>query len=186
VFGSSSGAIVALDLLARHAGRVRTLVAHEPPLVGLVPDGEQMGAVLDEVHATYRREGTRVAMARFTEKIFGERGLGRSEVPPVADLPQPVVDMMARMQTNMLFWMEHELRQYPRYLPDVPALRAAAGKLVLAGGEDSRDTFPYRPNLTLAQRLGLKVVDFPGDHIGYTVEPAAFAARLAEVLAGAG
>jgi hypothetical protein len=26
---------------------------------------------------------------------------------------------------------------------------------------------PYRPNLVLAERLGLAVSDFPGDHTGY-------------------
>jgi pimeloyl-ACP methyl ester carboxylesterase len=182
VFGSSSGAIVGLDMLARHAGRVRTLVAHEPPLVELVPDAEQVKAVLDDVYATYRRAGVQVAMARFIEQIFGEPGLRRPDLPPGAELPQPVLDMMARMQTNLLFWMEHELRQYPRYLPDVEALRAVSGKLVLAGGEQSRDTFPYRPNLSLAERLGLNVVDFPGDHTGYVIEPTEFAKRLAEIL----
>jgi pimeloyl-ACP methyl ester carboxylesterase len=182
VFGSSSGAIVGLDMLARHADRVRTLVAHEPPLVELVPDAEHVKAVLDDVYATYRRAGVQVAMARFTEQIFGESGLRRPDLPPGATLPQPVVDMMARMQTNLLFWMEHELRQYPRYLPDFEALRAMSGKLVLAGGEASRDTFPYRPNLNLAERLALKVVDFPGDHTGYVIEPVGFATRLAEIL----
>src|SRR5581483_2633124 len=37
VLGSSSGAIVALDLLTRHPDRIVTLIAHEPPLVELVP-----------------------------------------------------------------------------------------------------------------------------------------------------
>jgi len=182
VFGSSSGAIVGLDMLARHADRIRTLVAHEPPLVEFVPDAEHVKAVLDDVYATYRRSGVQVAMARFTEQIFGASGLRRPDLPPNAALPQPVLDMMARMQTNLLFWMEHELRQYPRYRPDIEALRPVSGKLVLAGGEESRDTFPYRPNLTLAERLGLKVVDFPGDHTGYVIEPVGFATRLAEIL----
>jgi len=182
VFGSSSGAIVGLDMLARHADRVRTLVAHEPPLVELVPDAEQVKAILDDVYATYRRAGVQVAMSKFTEQIFGEPGLRRPDMPPGAELPKPVIDMMARMQTNLLFWMEHELRQYPRYRPDTEALRALSAKLVLAGGEESRDTFPYRPNLTLAERLGRKVVDFPGDHTGYVIEPVGFASRLAEIL----
>jgi len=42
---------------------------------------------------------------------------------------------------------------------------------MLAGGEESRDTFPYRPNVVLAVRLGSSVVDFPGDHTGYAYDP---------------
>ncbi|MFE2831942.1 alpha/beta fold hydrolase, partial [Streptomyces mirabilis] len=35
VFGSSSGGIVALDLLARYPQRLRRVVAHEPPSIGV-------------------------------------------------------------------------------------------------------------------------------------------------------
>src|SRR3981189_742724 len=38
VFGSSGGAVTGLALVARHPGRVRTLIAHEPPLLELLPD----------------------------------------------------------------------------------------------------------------------------------------------------
>jgi len=46
VFGSSSGALVALDVLTRHPAVVRTVIAHEPPAVRLLPDGEQWLAFL--------------------------------------------------------------------------------------------------------------------------------------------
>jgi pimeloyl-ACP methyl ester carboxylesterase len=42
VFGTSAGGITALDLLARHPGRLRHVIAHEPPCVTLLPDGEQL------------------------------------------------------------------------------------------------------------------------------------------------
>src|SRR5690606_7688078 len=38
LFGSSGGAITALALVERYPDAVRTLVAHEPPCVGLLPD----------------------------------------------------------------------------------------------------------------------------------------------------
>ncbi|MFF1644665.1 alpha/beta fold hydrolase [Streptomyces sp. NPDC058240] len=38
VFGSSGGAVTGLALVARHPARVRTLVAHEPPVMELLPD----------------------------------------------------------------------------------------------------------------------------------------------------
>ncbi|MFF4016368.1 alpha/beta fold hydrolase [Streptomyces sp. NPDC001843] len=46
--GMSSGAIAALDLLARHPGRLRHVVAHEPPCVTLLPDGAEQRARLIE------------------------------------------------------------------------------------------------------------------------------------------
>jgi pimeloyl-ACP methyl ester carboxylesterase len=41
VFGSSIGALVGLDLVARHPEQVRVLVAHEPPAWELLPDAER-------------------------------------------------------------------------------------------------------------------------------------------------
>ena len=40
LFASSGGAITALALVAAHPADVRTLVAHEPPLLRLLPDAE--------------------------------------------------------------------------------------------------------------------------------------------------
>src|SRR5690349_16890977 len=38
VFGNSSGAMIGLELVARHPEQVRVLVAHEPPIFELLPD----------------------------------------------------------------------------------------------------------------------------------------------------
>src|SRR5512140_2374218 len=51
MFASSGGAVTALALVAAHPGDVTTLVAHEPPLIPVVPDAEAgfraRGAVRD-------------------------------------------------------------------------------------------------------------------------------------------
>jgi len=52
LFASSGGAVNALALVSTHPGDVRTLVAHEPPAVGLVPDGEAALAAARAVHET--------------------------------------------------------------------------------------------------------------------------------------
>ncbi|MET8724557.1 alpha/beta fold hydrolase [Streptomyces misionensis] len=46
VFGTSSGGIAVLDLLARHPGRLAHVVAHEPPCVTVLPDGAERRAEL--------------------------------------------------------------------------------------------------------------------------------------------
>ncbi len=179
VFGSSSGAIVGLDLVARHSEQVRTLVAHEPPAVRLLPDAEQQLAFIDDVYDTYRASGLERAMAKFSAGM----GLDAGPLPPQgAELPRPLAEMVSRLRSNLGFWLEHELRQYPRFEPDIAAIRAARTRLVLAGGRDSRESVPYRPNTVLAERLGSIVADFPGGHAGYATNPAEFAERLAEVL----
>ncbi len=183
VFGSSSGAIIALDLLTRFPDRARAVVAHEPPLASVVPDGGLYLRLFDDVYETYRRDGAEPAMRVFYAGV----GLDMpAPPPPERVLPPHVVALLGRLRANQGYWIEHELRQYPRYEPDLGALKGVVDRLVLAGGTAGRHLFPYRPNLVLAERLGIEVVDFPGDHTGYVSRPAEFAVRLAEVLATAG
>ncbi|GIG65295.1 alpha/beta fold hydrolase [Phytomonospora endophytica] len=178
VFGSSSGAIVGLHLLTAHPDRIRTLVAHEPPLVTLLPDADDVLALLDRVHDLHRTKGVEEAM-----RVFGE-GIGQphEQGPPPDGLPAPVLEMIARMRGNFPFFLEEEVTRYPRRVPDRTALKSLADKLILAGGEDSREEFPYRPNLVLAAELGLTVHDLPGDHIGYVSARETFPRALAALL----
>ncbi|SDW38754.1 Pimeloyl-ACP methyl ester carboxylesterase [Amycolatopsis xylanica] len=179
VFGSSSGAIVALHLLVRHPDRVKTVVAHEPPLAPLLPDGDKWLAVFQDIHDTYRAEGLVPAMRKFGTAM----GMGQRQEPAAAEVPQAVKEMMARMSANMHFWMRHELLVYPSLVPDLEALDTLKDRIVLAGGLESKEHMPYLPNVVLADRFGAEVVDFPGDHIGYAPPHAAeFAERLAGVL----
>ncbi|MGK8524027.1 alpha/beta fold hydrolase [Nocardia asteroides] len=178
VLGSSSGAIVALELLRARPDLVRTLVAHEPPLATLLTDAEKWLAFLDGIHEQSRTEGTYAAMAAFSAGV----GLRLPPPAPVEQMPQEAVEMVGRIQRNLVFWMEHELRQYPRYTPDLAALRASADRLVLGIGNESRDTFPGLPNAALAKELGLDLTEFVGGHVGYHSAPDEFAAQLDRVL----
>jgi pimeloyl-ACP methyl ester carboxylesterase len=179
VFGSSSGAIVALDLLARHPQRVRALIAHEPPAFALLEDDEAL-RLADRIYERYRADGVPAAMQEFSA-LSGIPAVA----PPDRELPPHLAPLVQRTRDNVVFWLEHELRQYPRFVPDVAALASWSSRLVLAGGEASRAHLPYRPNVVLAERLGTSVLDFPGGHVGYLTHAPEFAARLAEVLTAA-
>src|SRR6266700_3779138 len=67
VLGTSLGAVLGLDLISRHPGQVRLLVAHEPPATGLLPEPGRSQAIRDqeEVEELYRREGIAAAMRKF-------------------------------------------------------------------------------------------------------------------------
>ncbi|MEU8148494.1 hypothetical protein [Nonomuraea sp. NPDC048901] len=86
------------------------------------------------------------------------------------------------MSLNIGFFLDHEVRQAPGYRPDLATLDAQRERIVLAGGRDSRQHFPYRPGLALADRWGKPMIDFPGDHTGYWSQPDEFAATLIDVL----
>ncbi|WP_405088609.1 alpha/beta fold hydrolase [Microbispora sp. NBC_01389] len=65
VAGCSSGAIVALHLLATHPERIERVVAHEPPVVEVLPDAAEHRALLARVRDTFHREGLMPAAAVF-------------------------------------------------------------------------------------------------------------------------
>lgn len=175
VFGSSSGAIVALEVISNHPEQVKTLVAHEPPVVKLLPDAARWLAFFDGVYNTYRTDGIPKAMQQFASTVLGsadhqqvERAMGEHT--------------NEYAMANATYWMEHELRQYPRVELDLDALATHERQVVLAGGRNSQDQMTYQPNKILAQKLGLDLFDMPGGHLGFMTSPAEFARELIDTL----
>ena len=182
VFGSSSGAIVTLDLVTRHPDLVRTAVVHEPPILELLEDPDTWAARFSGIFATYQTAGLWPAMAQFGQAV-GLPGASAT-LPPGAGMAAEIAAMLARTEDNMTYWMEPEFRQYPAYYPDLGALAAVADKIVPAGGRDSREkgSMPFLPVATLAARLGRDLAEFPGGHVGYAEHPGDFATQLARLL----
>lgn len=52
LFGSSGGAVTGLALITAHPDQVSLLIAHEPPLITLLPDAAQVSDDIDEIHQT--------------------------------------------------------------------------------------------------------------------------------------
>jgi pimeloyl-ACP methyl ester carboxylesterase len=182
VLGTSGGGQIGLNLAARHPERVRLLVAHEPPCATLLPDAQQVLAQIEEVYATYRREGARPGMRKFTELVASggtqQRQHRSSRVEPASELGET----FARIGGNLDYFLEHLLRPISFYLPDVEALRGFPEKVVVGIGQESGGQLASRSALALASRLGTEPVVFPGDHGGYGAYPDSFAETLQGVL----
>ncbi|WP_308197415.1 alpha/beta fold hydrolase [Candidatus Mycolicibacterium alkanivorans] len=71
------GAADADVLVAGRADRVRTLVAHEPPLLELLPDAEQQRGATDAIVDTFRAEGFGPAWHRFMVTASSNTNCGR-------------------------------------------------------------------------------------------------------------
>ena len=70
VLASSGGAVNMLAFVAAHPDVVRTLVAHEPPLVSALPDRQAAFAAIHDVRDTYQRDGLGPGMAKFLGLIM--------------------------------------------------------------------------------------------------------------------
>jgi pimeloyl-ACP methyl ester carboxylesterase len=176
VFGSSGGAVTGLALVARHPGRVRTLVAHEPPLLALLPDAAEQLAAAEDVVETFYREGIPAAMMKFMINagfdLSDDSAPRRQAAPSAQDL------------ANGTRFLAHELRGTVSYLPDVAALTAGSTRVLVGLGVDSGALVTHRTSLALANLLGRPPVEFPRDHGGFMAAPKEFAEVLRKTLSG--
>lgn len=185
VFGSSGGGVTGLELVTRHPEQVRTLVAHEPPVIEMLPDAERVQAGMREVYDTYRAEGADVAFGKF----MALAGFQVPEPDPAAPAPTPPSDQDRADGERML---AHSLLPTATYRPDIAALKAASSRVVIAGGVASVGQLARRTADALAEALGSPLAEFPGDHGGFldpgaatspNCDPEAFARVLRRILA---
>jgi pimeloyl-ACP methyl ester carboxylesterase len=177
VFGTSGGAQIGLNLAARHPGRVKTLVAHEPPSMMLLDDPSEALAADRDLQEIYRRDGVDAAMGAF----FAMNGLG-DEAPPQFDMPPEAAETFERVSGNFEYWLAHGMIPLSTYHPDLDALRSGKPRVIVAIGEGSAGQPIHEMSMALARKLGLEPTPFPGDHMGFDSDPDAFAGALHQCL----
>lgn len=189
MFASSGGAVTALALVARHPGDVTTLVAHEPPLITITPDGPAAVRARAGVRDAYEKRGWGAGMAAFVamtswEGEFTDAYFAQPAPDPAA-FGMPAEDDGSRDDPLL----SDRSWAVSGHRPDVDAINAAPTRVVIAVGEESRTIQTGRTSDAAAELLGQRVTVFPSHHggfldgeFGYPGKPDEFAARLREVL----
>ena len=189
MFASSGGAVTALALVTAYPTDVTTLVAHEPPLLALLPDAAAAERARAGVRDAYEARGWGAGMAAFiamtswhgeyTDDYFAQ------PAPDPAMFGMPAGDDGTRDDPLL----SDRSWAVSSYRPDVDALRAAPTRVVIAVGEESAGTVTARTSAGTAELLGQQPTVFPSHHggflggeSGYAGQPEAFARRLREVL----
>lgn len=193
MFASSGGAATALALVAAYPEDVTTLVAHEPPLIAVLPDAQAAERARAGFRDVYEKKGWGAGMAafiamtswlgEFTDAYFAQ------PAPDPAAFGMPAEDDGSRDDPLL----SDRSWAVSSYRLDVDALTAAPARIVIAVGEESEDTFTGRTSVATAELLGQQATVFPSHHggfldgeFGYPGQPEAFARKLREVLADAG
>lgn len=196
LFGNSSGAIVALDVVARHHDRLLGAVVHEPPpMLGLLPDSPEQRE-LDGLRRTADAEGPLrgfVAFAAMTmprpPKPFTTR-TGRALTAAAMRLVLAGSAVrtrvtgrppggMTRLLGNAGILFRRELPAFCyEYRPDLDALAETELRWRLATGADSVGRPYHRPAHLIGARTGVPCVEFPGGHTAYQQRPDEFARCL--------
>jgi pimeloyl-ACP methyl ester carboxylesterase len=189
MFASSGGAVTAFALVAAYPDDVTTLVAHEPPLIQVLPDAAAAERARTGFRDAYEAKGWGAGMATFIA-MTSWRGEFTDEyfAQPAADPTQfgmPTEDDGSRDDPLL----SDRSSAITSYRPDVDALAAAPTRVVMAVGEESMGTFTGRATVATAELLGQQATVFPSHHggflggeFGYAGQPEAFARKLREVL----
>jgi pimeloyl-ACP methyl ester carboxylesterase len=189
MFASSGGAVTALALVAAYPDDVVTLVAHEPPLIPVLPDAAAAERARAGIRDAYEAKGSSAGMAAFIAMTswqgeFTDEYFAQPAPDPVA-LGMSTDDDGSR--DNPL--LSDRSWAVSSYRPDVDALAAAPTRVVIAVGEESQSTFTARTAVATAELLGQQATVFPSHHggflggeFGYAGQPEAFARKLRDVL----
>jgi pimeloyl-ACP methyl ester carboxylesterase len=189
LFASSGGAVTALALVTAHPNDVVTLVAHEPPIIPVLPDAAAAARAQQGFNDAYNAGGRGAGMAafiamtswqgEFTDDYFAH------PAPDPAAFGMPAEDDGSRDDPLL----SDRSWAVTSYEPDAAALAAAPTRIVIAVGEESAGTFTARTAEATAELLGQQATVFPSHHggflggeFGYAGQPEAFARRLREVL----
>jgi pimeloyl-ACP methyl ester carboxylesterase len=189
MFGSSGGAVTALALVSAHPEDVITLVAHEPPLMHVLPDAEAALRAQAAMRDAYEANGANAGMASFIAMTswpgeFTDEYFARLPVDP-AGFGMPSDDDGSRDSPLL----SDRSWAITGYRPDVDALVAAPTRIVIGVAEESGNAFTGRTSHATADLLGQRPTVFPSHHGGflssdspYPGRPEAFAGRLREAL----
>ncbi|HEX3192976.1 MAG TPA: alpha/beta hydrolase [Streptosporangiaceae bacterium] len=189
MFASSGGAVTALALVAAYPNDVTTLVAHEPPLIPVLPDAAAAEQARAGFRDVYQAKGPGAGMAafiamtswrgEFTDDYFAQ------PAPDPAQFGMSAEDDGSRDDPLL----SDRSWAISGYRPDVAALAAAPTRIVIAVGEESLGTFTGRAAVATAELLGQQATVFPSHHggflggdFGYAGQPEAFARKLRDVL----
>ncbi|MEV5253908.1 alpha/beta hydrolase [Streptomyces werraensis] len=191
MFASSGGAVTALAVVEKYPSDVTTLVAHEPPLITLTPDGPAAVRARARVREAYEKRGWGAGMAAFVAMTswageFTDAYFAQPPADPTA-FGMPTEDDGSRDDPLL----SDRSWAVSGYRPDADAISAAPTRVVIAVGEESENLLTARTSAAAAELLGLKVVVFPSHHGGfcggefvYPGKPDEFALRLRQVLDG--
>ena len=167
VFGTSFGALVALELAATVPAALGTVIVHEPPLGQLLAGDDRLPFDL----SLDAEKDPGAALNAIAASVGVSRGRTAGGLAGAGSSPADV-ELCIRRDASAI----------GDYHLDLDRLRPIGGRIIVAGSRDSRGFYPYQCAAELARRLETPLAELPGNHAGMIGHPDEFAARLHELL----
>jgi pimeloyl-ACP methyl ester carboxylesterase len=166
VYGSSVGAIVALELARSLPDLVNVALLHEMPLISVLVDPALVASGIGEiVEPAFARGGPDAALEAFLRFAFGDAIVDQLD-------PQERVRMISNGEVAMTI----ELPVFQSYRPDPAALRGLHAHALV--GADEAVPFFHEAAAWLAEAIGNEVVEVPGAHGPQFDRPRELAAQI--------
>jgi pimeloyl-ACP methyl ester carboxylesterase len=154
VYGTSNGAILALELALSRPELVRGLMLHEMPLLSVLADPEAVGVAMGGIlEPAFAAGGPDAALQAFLRFAFGDA---------VVDSIEP--DMRERMLANGEVAMTIELPATQPYRPEAAALAQLGTPVQILVGSEQQVPFFHEAAAWLAEQFGVDVLPAPGGH----------------------
>lgn len=167
VFGTSGGALIALELLTRHPELVRGAIVHEPALIALADEAEVGGLQLEPVVEVAAVDPRR-AMEAFVRRVASDATFQALD-------PQ----LRERMLGGGPHFFAQELAAFGGYVPDATKIRSTGVPVRVLVGEEP---MLIRATARFAEQLGLALKRISGHHAAYLQQPTTFADELRPIL----
>lgn len=167
VFGTSSGAVISLDLVIRHPQAVRGAILHEPALLSVLARPEEvMEPTQQMVEEAMKRGGPRAAVEAFVRFAAGDENF--ENLAP---------ELRERMLGNGETLFGIEFGTFESYRPTDEALAEVEAPVQVAVGAESAPFFG-EASRWLADRLGVEIATISGAHTPYLDHPEEMAQKI--------
>jgi len=183
VFGSSSGAVIAVDMAKTQPQAVKAIVAHEPPMTRVHPNARKWQRFFAGVYGTAFSWGATIAMIRFVLGVGLPLGPGSRAEASEKHLHE--LSQSGLRPVNMAdFFTKQELLPVTNYMPDIVTIKKNGVKVFMAAGRESlnKKRFYAQTAPILAKLLECEMIIFPGNHVSYASTPKEWAAVLRGIL----
>lgn len=178
IMGSSSGSIVAMEVLQDHPEIVNHIAFHEPPINSFMPTAAHDQQVNNDIVTAAFEQDMGAAM-----KLFGQAmNIGGLDAKMMSKPAVTLSNNDDPAVQGMKHWFQYEIRQYTSRQINIKQLSQFRSQIHLLNGTDSRGSYPQTVNQFLSQYWDLPIYDIPGGHLGYVQKPEGFATTLEAVL----
>lgn len=168
VVGHSSGASIACSLVETQPRVVRHALIYEPPLLAVVPHGQEIvGGLRERIEQAMAEGGPRLAMERFMRGNAGDAAFEqwRATSDPAT---------FERILDNGAVFFSIEMPAFVQFMPDCDAMRASGVPLTLMVGAENRSTWLGAAAAWLIEQTGADRIELPGGHAAFATHPAEF------------